>query len=42
MQLAATRLADFRKDAPTKVITDSNPVGLGAVLVQQKDEVAEQ
>lgn len=30
----ATTLAYFDKDAPTKVIADASPVGLGAVLVQ--------
>ena len=30
----ATSLAYFRQGAPTKLITDASPVGLGAVLVQ--------
>lgn len=35
----ASTLAYFDKDAPTKVIADASPVGLGAVLVQiQKGE----
>ena len=33
----ATSLAYFRQGAPTKLITDASPVGLGAVLVQTQD-----
>ena len=33
----ATSLAYFRQGAPTKLITDASPVGLGAVLVQSQD-----
>lgn len=33
----ATTLAYFDKDAPTQVIADASPVGLGAVLVQKQD-----
>ena len=33
----AVTLAYFKKDAPTKVIADASPVGLGAVLVQKQD-----
>ena len=33
----ATSLAYFRQSAPTKLITDASPVGLGAVLVQTQD-----
>ena len=37
-QLAqATALAYFDKDAPTEVIADASPVGVGAVLVQEQD-----
>jgi hypothetical protein len=32
----ATTLAYFDKEAPTKVIADASPVGLGAVLVQEQ------
>ena len=32
----ACPLAYFDKTAPTKVITDASPVGLGAVLVQEQ------
>ena len=31
-------LAYFDKDTPTRVIADASPVGLGAVLVQEKNE----
>ena len=34
----ASELAYFDKDAPTKVIADASPVGLGAVLVQDQKE----
>ena len=30
-------LAYFKKDAPSKVIADASPVGLGALLVQSQD-----
>ena len=30
------KLAHFGKEAPTKVIADASPVGLGAVLVQEQ------
>ena len=33
----ATSLVYFRQGAPTKLITDASPVGLGAVLVQTQD-----
>ena len=32
----AETLGYYQKDAPTKVITDASPVGLGAVLVQEQ------
>ena len=32
----AMKLAHFDKEAPTKVIADASPVGLGAVLVQEQ------
>ena len=35
----ATTLAYFDKEAPTKVIADASPVGLGAVLVQEQNGV---
>ena len=31
----SSMLAYFDKDAPTRVIADASPVGLGAVLVQE-------
>ena len=34
---SAPVLAYFDKDVPTRVIADASPVGLGAVLVQEKD-----
>ena len=34
----ADTLGYFEKNAPTKVIADGSPVGLGAVLVQQQEE----
>ena len=34
---SAPVLAYFDKDAPTRVIADASPVGLGAVLVQEKN-----
>jgi len=34
----AETLGYFDKNAPTKVIADASPVGLGAVLVQQQGE----
>ena len=33
----ACTLAYFDKNAPTKIIMDATPVGLGAVLVQEQD-----
>ena len=33
----ACTLAYFHKNAPTKIITDASPVGLGAVLVQEQN-----
>ena len=30
-------LAFFDKDAPTEVVTDASPVGLGVVVVQQQE-----
>lgn len=33
----AGTLAYFNKDAPTKIIADASPVGLGAVLIQTQD-----
>ena len=42
-QLAsASVLTYFDKDAHTRVIADASPVGLGAVLVQEKNGTAEQ
>ena len=39
-QLAeASMMAYFDKDAPTEVVTDASPVGLGSVLVQEKDGI---
>jgi hypothetical protein len=35
---SAPVLAYFNKDAPTQVIADASPVGLGAVLVQQQPD----
>ncbi len=35
----ASMMAFFDKDAPTEVVTDASPVGLGAVLVQEKQGV---
>ena len=32
----AGTLAYFNKDAPTKIIADASPVGLGAVLIQSQ------
>ena len=32
----AETLGYYQKDAPSKVITDASPVGLGAVLVQEQ------
>ena len=34
----AMKLAHFDKEAPTKVIADASPVGLGAVLVQEQSQ----
>ena len=39
-QLAeASMMAFYDKDAPTEVVTDASPVGLGAILVQEKQGV---
>ena len=35
----ATALAYFNKDAPTQVIADASPVGLGPVLIQEQNGV---
>ena len=35
---SAETLGYFDKNAPTKVIADASPVGLGAVLVQERGE----
>ena len=37
----AQTLADFDKSAHTSVVTDASPVGLGAVLIQEKEVLAE-
>ena len=34
----AIKLAHFDKEAPTQVIADASPVGLGAVLVQEQSQ----
>ena len=34
----AMKLAHFDKEAPTKVIADASPVGLGVVLVQEQSQ----
>jgi hypothetical protein len=36
----ASRLAYFNKNAPTKVIADASPFGLGAVLLQEQNGVS--
>ena len=33
-------MAFYDKNAPTEVVTDASPVGLGAILVQEQRAVA--
>ena len=35
----ASMMAFYDKDVPTEVVTDASPVGLGAILVQEKQGV---
>jgi hypothetical protein len=42
MLSSAQTLAYYDKDAPTQVIADASPVGLGAVPVQFQREIADE